>query len=34
MQNKPWINLLPTAVLMLPLAGMAMADERKDLALR
>src|SRR6266566_8408657 len=32
MQNKPWINLLSAAVLMLPLAGMAMADERKDLA--
>src|SRR5882757_2645186 len=32
MQNKTWINLISTVALMLPLAGGAMADERKDLA--
>src|SRR5712671_4983067 len=32
MQNKTWINLISRVVLMLPLAGAAMADERKDLA--
>src|SRR5215471_2997852 len=32
MQNKTWINLIATLALILPLAGAAMADERKDLA--
>src|SRR5215831_5125395 len=32
MQNKTWINLISTVALILPLAGAAMADERKDLA--
>src|SRR5215510_2072276 len=32
MQNKTWINLISTVALMLPLAGGALAEERKDLA--
>jgi aminobenzoyl-glutamate utilization protein B len=32
MQNKIWTRLFATVALILPLAGGAMADERKDLA--
>src|SRR5215510_6090421 len=32
MQNKTWTRLFATVALILPLAGAAMADERKDLA--
>ncbi len=32
MQNKTWINVVAVAGLILPLAGAASADERKDLA--
>src|SRR5438094_374579 len=32
MHNKTWIHLISTVALILPLAGGAMADERKDLA--
>src|SRR5215475_10415244 len=32
MHKKTWINLISTVALILPLAGGALADERKDLA--